>query len=148
MNSYAKQLHLSDALRATLFRSIMRSLQLPEGSRGLDIGCGIGSNTLMLGEAVGRSGHVTGIDLSEELPALAGQKIRHAGLSQQIAFVTCDMNRPPLTSCRIDPIITVFLLTRFFGARQIFKRPTLVRINNEFCNVVIHINHRSHFKTF
>lgn len=37
------------------------------GSRGLDVGCGIGLDTVLLGEKVGLDGHVTGLDVSGEM---------------------------------------------------------------------------------
>jgi ubiquinone/menaquinone biosynthesis C-methylase UbiE len=47
-------------------RSMIKELQLPTGSHGLDIGCGIGQPTLLLAESVGTSGHVKGLDISNE----------------------------------------------------------------------------------
>ena len=91
-NAYAEKLTLLDPLREPLFRSLIHSLKLTEGSRGLDIGCGIGSHTLILADAVGESGHVTGIDLSEELLAYAAQRAQEAGFSQRVSFLKCDMN--------------------------------------------------------
>ena len=40
-NAYAEKLTLLDPLREPLFRSLIHSLKLTEGSRGLDIGCEI-----------------------------------------------------------------------------------------------------------
>jgi demethylmenaquinone methyltransferase/2-methoxy-6-polyprenyl-1,4-benzoquinol methylase len=57
------------------------------------IGCGTGSNTLVLADAIGRRGYVTGIDLSGELLAHAVQRAYKAGFSQRISFLKCDMNR-------------------------------------------------------
>lgn len=90
-NTYAERLHLSDLLREPLFRSLIDSLKLSEGSRGLDIGCGTGSNTLILADAVGRSGHVTGLDQSGDLLTHASQSAHKAGFSKRISFVRCDM---------------------------------------------------------
>jgi demethylmenaquinone methyltransferase/2-methoxy-6-polyprenyl-1,4-benzoquinol methylase len=39
---------------------------LPSGSRGLDVGCGVGLYGLWLAEAVGNGGHVVGIEPEEE----------------------------------------------------------------------------------
>lgn len=92
MNNYATKLYLSDFLREPLVRSVINSLHLPKGSKGLDIGCGIGSNTLILAEAVGKSGHIVGIDLSKDLLTHAQQRANEAHLSQQIFFQEGDMN--------------------------------------------------------
>ncbi|MGE0085027.1 MAG: class I SAM-dependent methyltransferase [Desulfococcaceae bacterium] len=100
--TYAEKLCLSDLLREPLFRSLINSLKLPEGSRGLDIGCGTGSNTLILADAVGSSGHVTGMDLSDELLMYAKQRADNAGFSQRISFLKCDMNRPAFINNTFD----------------------------------------------
>lgn len=90
---YAARLYSSDFLRNSLIRDVIRGLNLPRGSRGLDIGCGIGSNTLILAEAVGSSGHIAGLDLSDDLLAHARQRANQAHLSQRISFQKGDMNR-------------------------------------------------------
>jgi demethylmenaquinone methyltransferase/2-methoxy-6-polyprenyl-1,4-benzoquinol methylase len=47
-------------------RRIIDDLGLPPGSRGLDVGCGVGLYGLWLAEAVGSGGHVVGIEPEEE----------------------------------------------------------------------------------
>jgi demethylmenaquinone methyltransferase/2-methoxy-6-polyprenyl-1,4-benzoquinol methylase len=47
-------------------RAIIAGLGLPAGSRGLDVGCGVGLYTLWLAEAVGPSGRVLGIEPTGE----------------------------------------------------------------------------------
>ncbi|MGD8846007.1 MAG: methyltransferase domain-containing protein [Desulfobacteraceae bacterium] len=92
LSNYATRLYLSDSLREPLIRTIVSTLNLPKGSAGVDIGCGIGSNTLLLAEAVGTSGNVVGIDLSEDLLKYAQERADGAALSPQIVFRKCDMN--------------------------------------------------------
>ncbi|MBE9551710.1 MAG: methyltransferase type 11, partial [Proteobacteria bacterium] len=60
----ADKLHMSDFLRGPVIGSAIQALELPHGSSGLDAGCGIGSHALLLANAVGPAGHVTGLDLS------------------------------------------------------------------------------------
>jgi ubiquinone/menaquinone biosynthesis C-methylase UbiE len=43
-------------------RTAIADVHLPPGSRGLDVGCGVGLYALWLAEAIGPRGHVTGID--------------------------------------------------------------------------------------
>jgi SAM-dependent methyltransferase len=47
-------------------RAVIAGLGLPRGSRGLDVGCGVGLYTLWLAEAVGPEGRVLGIEPSAE----------------------------------------------------------------------------------
>jgi SAM-dependent methyltransferase len=46
------------------------------GSTVIDVGCGCGATTIELARAVGSSGRVVGIDLSEPMLALAGARLR------------------------------------------------------------------------
>src|SRR5262245_27598588 len=60
-------------------RTIIADLGLPAGSRGLDVGCGVGLYALWLAEAVGPGGRVKGIEPSSERAdaarALVGQAL-------------------------------------------------------------------------
>ena len=47
-------------------RQIIRDLALPAGSRGLDVGCGVGLWALWLAQAVGPAGRVVGIEPEAE----------------------------------------------------------------------------------
>lgn len=56
--------------------------QLPPGSQGLDIGCGVGLQALLLANAIRPNGHVTGLDISETLVGLRpaeGQRLARSG---------------------------------------------------------------------
>ena len=92
LNNYATKLYLSDFLREPLVRTIVNTLNLPQGSSGVDIGCGIGSNTLILAEAVGKSGSVVGIDLSKDFINYAKKRVEQSEVSSQIGFRKGDMN--------------------------------------------------------
>jgi ubiquinone/menaquinone biosynthesis C-methylase UbiE len=54
-----------NTLREPVLQDLVHGLKLPEGSHGLDNGCGIGLQSVMLAEEVGSNGHVTGLDISE-----------------------------------------------------------------------------------
>jgi demethylmenaquinone methyltransferase/2-methoxy-6-polyprenyl-1,4-benzoquinol methylase len=58
-------------------QTLIADLALPAGSRGLDVGCGVGLYTLWLAEAVGPRGQVVGLEPSservEEARALVGR---------------------------------------------------------------------------
>ncbi|UCD94432.1 MAG: class I SAM-dependent methyltransferase [Candidatus Zixiibacteriota bacterium] len=94
-DTFAHQLFLSDFLREPVIRSAIRYLKLPEGSCGLDAGCGIGSHTLMLAEEIVPDGTVTGLDISSKFLTYAGEKAKEAGLAQRITFKQGDINKLP-----------------------------------------------------
>ena len=84
--SYIQSLLESNSLRESILREMVRAMQFPAGSRGLDAGCGIGLQCLLLAEAVGPSGHVTGLDISAEMLKRGGEMVKEAGLSERISF--------------------------------------------------------------
>lgn len=53
---YVQMAHEINPLREPILRSAIRALRLPSGSRGLDAGCGIGLQALLLAEFVGSAG--------------------------------------------------------------------------------------------
>ena len=56
--------HVSNPLREPALRSAIQALQFPSGSRGLDAGCGIGLQAMLLAETVGSGGHITDAPIS------------------------------------------------------------------------------------
>ncbi|MFC2030570.1 class I SAM-dependent methyltransferase [Chloroflexota bacterium] len=80
-------------LREPGLRSAIQALQFPTGSRGLDAGCGIGLQALLLAEEVEPARQVTVLDLSPELLAYAEDLVENAGLSERIAFREGDVNQ-------------------------------------------------------
>lgn len=94
--------HASHPLREPVFRCAIEALGLPEGSRGLDAGCGIGMVSTLLAEAIGPSGHITGLDLSPGLLAHAADIVRKAGLSQRISFRPGDIRELPFDDAAFD----------------------------------------------
>jgi demethylmenaquinone methyltransferase/2-methoxy-6-polyprenyl-1,4-benzoquinol methylase len=86
-----QRLLTADPLRGPLLRKIVRGLQLPPGSSGLDAGCGIGLQALLLAEAVGPDGHITGLDSAPELLAYGRDRVRQVGCSERITFTAGDV---------------------------------------------------------
>ena len=101
-DAYIKKLTETHPLRESILRLAIRFLKLPPGSRGLDAGCGIGLPALLLAEAIGPDGHVTGLDVSPEL-LLHGEKIvKESGLSGQISFKEGDIHKLPFEDDSFD----------------------------------------------
>jgi demethylmenaquinone methyltransferase/2-methoxy-6-polyprenyl-1,4-benzoquinol methylase len=99
---FVQMAYVSNPLREPILRSALQALQFPLGSRGLDAGCGIGLQALLLAEAVGPAGHVTGLDLSPEFLDYAREMVEKAGLSEQISFRKGDVNKLPFDDDAFD----------------------------------------------
>jgi len=102
MDTYAQKLAVSNPLSEAVIPSAIQALHLPPGSRGLDAGCGIGLQALLLAEAVGPAGHVTGLDLSPQFLVHAREIAEKAGLSERISFQQGDVNRLPFDDDAFD----------------------------------------------
>ncbi len=100
--SPAYGLYVTHRLREPVMGEIIQSLRLPVGSRGLDVGCGIGLQALQLADAVGESGHITGLDASDSLLELAREFARQSGLSERISFRQGDWNKLPFPDGAFD----------------------------------------------
>lgn len=94
--------YVSNPLREPILRSAIQALHFPSGSRGLDAGCGIGLQTLLLAEAIGPAGHITGLDLSPEFLDHAEEIVENAGLSERISFRQGDVNKLPFADDTFD----------------------------------------------
>jgi demethylmenaquinone methyltransferase/2-methoxy-6-polyprenyl-1,4-benzoquinol methylase len=99
---YIQRLLESNPLREPLLRKIIRALELPSGSHGLDAGCGIGLQALLLSETIGANGHITGIDILPELLAYGTDVVMKAGLSNRISFRKGDVNHLPFEDNHFD----------------------------------------------
>jgi len=88
-------LRLSYILREPTIRSAIRALQFTPGSRGLDVGRGIGDITSLLAGSVAPSGHVTGVDISPQMLAYARESARKSGQSEVLSFRDGDMGALP-----------------------------------------------------
>jgi ubiquinone/menaquinone biosynthesis C-methylase UbiE len=99
---YIQKLIETNPLMEPVYRDAIRILCLPEGSRGLDAGCGIGLQTPMLAAAVGAEGNVTGLDISPELIAKAEEIIDEAGLKKQVSFEVGNIHALPFGDDTFD----------------------------------------------
>jgi len=123
---YLERLELSNVLRESVIRTIVDSLQFPPGSKGLDAGCGIGFYTLMLAEAAGFGGHITGVDIEEKFLAKGRSLASKSGLTERVSFIKGDISKLPFEEnlfdwafsmdlvgfMKIDPVLLLRELTR------------------------------------
>ncbi len=86
---------------------IMEALELSPGDRVLDVACGGGKTTVAAGRAVGPTGYVTGVDISEGMIALAKTRIKEAGL-ENVELVQCDAQVDDFPSGPFDAVLSQF----------------------------------------
>ena len=82
-------------------------LGLAPGERVLDVCCGSGASAIPAAEIVGPSGSVVGVDLAENLLALARRKAEERGLTN-IQFRSGDMMQLPFDDGSFDAVVCVF----------------------------------------
>lgn len=101
-DAYIHSLLVTNPLVEPVMRSAVQALELPAGSRGLDAGCGIGLQSLLLATAVGPGGHVTGLDLSPEFLIYGRAVATGAGLSERVSFQEGDVRSYPFDDDTFD----------------------------------------------
>jgi arsenite methyltransferase len=102
-NEAAKQLektYLTGDIIAQRFETI-RQLNLSDGERVLDIGCGPGYLCESMGEIVGRHGAVVGIDISSDLIALCNRR----KASTQLSYAVGDATNVNQTDASFDVVV-------------------------------------------
>lgn len=101
-STYIRSLRTANPLREPLLRSVIQSLHLHPGSRGLDAGCGIGLQALLLAQAVGASGRVIGMDIDPELLDYGESLVTKAGYPERVAFCAGDTSSLPFRECSFN----------------------------------------------
>lgn len=104
--------NLYDNVQAVL-RRILLAVNLPEstlrlrqGSQVLDVGCGPGNVTAKVGDIVGPSGLVLGLDISA--PML--ERAVRAGAPPQVGFIRGDARELPFRDNTFDAVISLLAL--------------------------------------
>jgi ubiquinone/menaquinone biosynthesis C-methylase UbiE len=99
---YAEQLLKTGCLLEGAMRQAIWALQLEQGSVGLDAGCGVGTHTIQLGEAVGPGGKVTGLDISPGFLDFARKTAQQSRMSERLDFQQGDMLDLPFEDNTFD----------------------------------------------
>jgi SAM-dependent methyltransferase len=106
----AQQAH-TDVQLAPVADAVLAAAAPAAGERVLDIGCGCGTTTLRLADAVGPGGHVTGLDVSE--PMLGWARQRGAGRGN-VVWVLDDAATRAFAPASCDLLLSRFGVM-FFG---------------------------------
>jgi len=87
---FTKSLERMNRFQEPEARALIADLALPAGSRGLDVGCGVGLYALWLGEAVGAEGRVIGIEPAAERVEAARELIGQRLGAERVELRTGD----------------------------------------------------------
>lgn len=84
-------------------------MELQEGHRVLDLGCGPASDTIALAEIVGETGRVVGVDADADMVAEANERASAAGLAETVTHEHTDATDLPFDddafdSCRSERV--------------------------------------------
>lgn len=117
---YSRKLRLFNSFAAPELRRAIAGLELVQGMRVLDAGCGTGEALQWLSDAVAPDGAVVGIDLAAaHVAAARAGALAHAGdsvratsyeqssASGQITVLQADVMRPPLAPRSFDLVWSV-----------------------------------------
>jgi arsenite methyltransferase len=79
--------------------------RLTPGERVLDLGSGAGTDSLIAAQMVGEQGHVTGIDMTQEMLAKARAAAAEMG-AKNVEFVEGEAERLPFPGASFDVVIS------------------------------------------
>ncbi|MBN2057761.1 MAG: class I SAM-dependent methyltransferase [Candidatus Saganbacteria bacterium] len=91
----------------------LQQLAPQPGEKALEIGYGTGYALVSLAKAVGQSGKVHGIDISDKMKEIAQHRVRKAGLLEQVELVRGDATKLPYAENFFDLIHMSFTLELF-----------------------------------
>jgi SAM-dependent methyltransferase len=100
-DEYATRLLKCSRFTAPAVRQAIGAL-VPPASIGLDVGCGIGRDTLWLGQAVGPGGKVTGVDLSADFLKTAREAASLTEYPERFCFQQGDLRSLPFHADTFD----------------------------------------------
>ena len=109
-----------DALQASLGCGNPTALaELREGETVLDLGSGGGIDVLLSARRVGPTGKVYGLDMTDEMLALARENQRKAGV-ENVEFLKGEIEKIPLPDNSVDVIISNCVINLSGDKRRVF----------------------------
>ncbi len=102
VDDYVRAMTVTRPLVDPLVQRVIEALQVPQASRGLDVGCGLGSQTLLLAEAVGSQGRMVGLDREPRFVQHARVDAAAQGFSERVRFQQADVRALPFADRCFD----------------------------------------------
>ncbi len=115
---------LAERSEAPVRRAGLEMLNARPGEKMLEIGFGTGHCLVELAEAVGPSGRVFGVDISERMLQISQKLLRAKGLTDRVELVCGDALHLPYASETLDGIFMSFTL-------ELFDTPEIPRVLTE-----------------
>ena len=104
---------LSEQSEGPMKRLGLERLAVQPGEQVLEIGFGTGHSLVALAEAVGPAGKVHGLDISDQMVALAQQRLAEAGYADRVELQRADAEHLPFADDTLDAIYFSFTLELF-----------------------------------
>lgn len=104
---------LADRSEEPVRKAGLRMLDAQAGEKILEIGFGTGRSLIELAQAVGDSGRVFGIDLSEQMVLASQERARKEGIESRVELIRGDALHLPYPSESLDGIFMSFTLELF-----------------------------------
>jgi len=120
---------LADQSEEPVRRSGLEMLNASPGEKVLEIGFGTGHCLVALAQAVGPTGKVYGIDLSDEMLNLAQENLEKEGLAERVELICGDAIELPYPSETMDAIFMSFTL-------ELFDTPEIPKVLAECTRVL------------
>ncbi|TWT61692.1 class I SAM-dependent methyltransferase [Rubinisphaera italica] len=107
----------------------LQKLAAQPGERILEVGFGTGHSVVELAQAVGPTGRVLGVDISDEMVALTNELLQRAGLSERVELTCGDAESLPYEDDSLNGVFTSFTF-------ELFDTPEIPKVLAEWKRVL------------
>jgi demethylmenaquinone methyltransferase/2-methoxy-6-polyprenyl-1,4-benzoquinol methylase len=104
---------LAEQSEGPVRQKALAALNVQPGEKALEIGYGTGHCLVALAQAVGPSGRVYGVDLSDAMMQIAEENLDRAGVADRAELLCGDATRLPYEDGALDAIFMSFTLELF-----------------------------------
>lgn len=106
-------------------RRILVDASVHEGDKVLDCGSGTGTTGILAARKVGPGGKVTLFDLSDDMLAIAREKVFRERLQDRVTFQSGDMVHLPFEDANFDVVLSTYSLCPLYdpakGALELYR---------------------------